>query len=132
MAKGKLSKEEILKHQDHFFLITSPETAELLEKLQIDYLLLPRDSLKKQLNFLIHRLGLKKELSLEICTLCGEKLVPVEKEAFKTRIPPKVWERYQEFNYCPRCDKLYWEGDHIKRLRKRFKNLLRPISQKKK
>ncbi|MGC8872233.1 MAG: Mut7-C RNAse domain-containing protein [Caldimicrobium sp.] len=127
IATGKLTKEEILKNQDKFFLITSPKTAEILDKLQIDYLLLPRDSLRTQLLILLGKLNLKPELSLDLCTLCGTKLIPIKKEAFKERIPPKVWEKYSEFNYCPKCDKLYWEGDHIKRLKRRFKKLISPF-----
>ncbi|MGC9109084.1 MAG: Mut7-C RNAse domain-containing protein [Caldimicrobium sp.] len=127
IAMGKLTKEEILKNQDKFFLITSPKTAEILDKLQIDYLLLPRDSLRTQLLILLGKLNLKPELSLDLCTLCGTKLIPIKKEAFKERIPPKVWEKYSEFNYCPKCDKLYWEGDHIKRLKRRFKKLISPF-----
>ncbi len=127
IATGKLTKEEILKNQDKFFLITSPNTAEILDKLQIDYLLLPRDSLRTQLLILLGKLNLKPELSLDLCTLCGTKLIPIKKEAFKERIPPKVWEKYSEFNYCPKCDKLYWEGDHIKRLKRRFKKLISPL-----
>lgn len=125
IASCKLTKEDILKNKDKFFLITSFETAEMLEKLQVDFLLLPRDSLKGQILTLLTKLNLKPELTLDICTLCGEKLISVNKEDFRERIPPKVWERYREFNYCPKCDKLYWEGDHIKRLRKRFRALLK-------
>ena len=127
IAFGKLTKEDILKNKDKFFLITSFETAEMLEKLQVDFLLLPRDSLKGQILTLLTKLNLKPELTLDICTLCGEKLIPVKKENFKDKIPPKVWERYSEFNYCPRCDKLYWEGDHIKRLKNQFKKLISPL-----
>jgi uncharacterized protein with PIN domain len=125
LAEKKITPEVISNNQDKFFLITSPETASLLERHHLSYLLLPRGSLKQQLFFLIHKLNLKSSLSLDICTLCGEKLISVKKEDFRERIPPKVWERYQDFNYCPKCDKLYWEGDHIKRLRKRFRALLK-------
>lgn len=124
LAKHKLYPEEILKNKDKFFLITSYETAQFLEKRHLDYLLLPRQSLKNQLLFLIHRLNLSPKLSLDICTICGEELISVKKEDFKERIPQKVWERHTEFNYCPKCDKLYWEGDHVKRIRKRFKSLI--------
>lgn len=124
LAPKKITPEEILKNQDKYFLITSPETAKYLEKMNLDFLMLPRDSLKNQILVVINRLNLTPKLSLDLCTLCGKKLIPVKKEDFKERIPPKVWERYEEFNYCPNCDKLYWEGDHIKRIKKRFKSLI--------
>ncbi len=127
IAKGKLTKKEIFQNLDKYFLITSLETAQMLEKWQIDYILLPRDSLRNQLLTLIRKLNIKPELSLDICSLCGTKLLPVNKNTFKDKIPPKVWDTYSEFNYCPKCDKLYWEGDHIKRLKRQFKTLISPL-----
>lgn len=129
LALGKIDQKTIQNKRDCFFLITSPETAKLLDKAGLPYLLLPKGPLSSQIFFLRHKLNLKLTLTLDICTLCGSKLIPVKKEDFKERIPPKVWEAYQEFNYCPHCDKLYWEGDHVKRLKKKFKELLKGVSQ---
>ncbi len=124
VCEGKITREEILKHRDKIFLITSPATAETLEKAGVKYLLLPRESLKSQLVLLVNKLNLNTELKLNICSICGEELIPVNKEDFKELIPPKAYQFYDEFNYCPRCKKLYWEGDHIKRLKKRLRTLL--------
>jgi len=124
ICEGKITKEEVFKHKNKFFLITSPKTAEILGKAGIKYLLLPRDTLKAQFKMLINKLNLNTELKLNICSICGKELVPVKKEAFKDLIPPKVYQFYDEFNYCPRCKKLYWQGDHIKRLEERLKSLV--------
>ncbi|QER42332.1 hypothetical protein F1847_06085 [Thermodesulfobacterium sp. TA1] len=123
-CKGKITDQEILKHKDCFFLITSPETASKLEKAGVKFLLLPRENLKTQLKLCINRLNLTTDLQLNICTLCGTELIPVNKEDFKDLIPEKVYRFYNEFNYCPLCQKLYWEGDHIKRLKEKFKKLI--------
>uniref|UniRef100_A0A7C4JS49 Mut7-C RNAse domain-containing protein n=1 Tax=Thermodesulfobacterium geofontis TaxID=1295609 RepID=A0A7C4JS49_9BACT len=125
VCENKIDKEIILKHKDKIFLITSPSTAKLLEKAGIKYLLLPRESLKAQLTILVHKLNLNTELKLNLCSICGEELISVKKEDFKEFIPPKVYQFYNEFNYCPKCKKLYWEGDHIKRLKERLKNLIK-------
>jgi uncharacterized protein with PIN domain len=125
VCENKIDKEIILKHKNKIFLITSPSTAKLLEKAGIKYLLLPRESLKAQLTILVHKLNLNTELKLNLCSICGEELISVKKEDFKELIPPKVYQFYNEFNYCPKCKKLYWEGDHIKRLKERLKNLIK-------
>lgn len=125
ICKEKITKEEILKHKDKIFLTTSPSTAELLEKFGVKYLVLPRESLRAQLITVINKLNLDPELKLNICSICGEELKPVKKEDFKDLIPPKVYTFYNEFNYCPKCRKLYWEGDHIKRLKEKLKMLIR-------
>lgn len=124
VVTGKITPELIQEHKDKFFLITSESTAKFLEKLGLDYILLPRESLRSQLSLLLLKLDLKPSLRLNLCSLCGSELLPVEKESFKERIPPKVWELCDEFNYCPKCDKLYWEGDHIRRMKERFKTLI--------
>jgi uncharacterized protein with PIN domain len=125
VCENKIDKEIILKHKDKIFLITSPSTAKLLEKVGVKYLLLPRESLKAQLTVLVHKLNLNTELKLNLCSICGEELISVKKEDFKELIPLKVYQFYNEFNYCPKCKKLYWEGDHIKRLKERLKNLIK-------
>jgi len=125
VSEGKITREEILRHKDKIFLITSPVTAEILEKAGVKYLLLPRESLRSQLVVLVNKLNLNTELKLNICSICGEELILVNKEDFKDLIPPKAYQFYDEFNYCPRCKKIYWEGDHIKRLKERLKKLLK-------
>ncbi len=120
----RLEWEVIYKHRDWFFLITSPETARLLDRAGLKYVLLPRDSVKKQLRFLIKKLEIKPELSLDICSVCGEKLIPVSKEEVKGKVPERVYKLYQEFNYCPGCGRIYWQGDHIKRLYQRLKAIV--------
>ncbi len=125
ICEDKIDKEKILKYKDKTFLITSPNTAKLLQKAGVRYLLLPRESLKAQLTLLIHKLDLTTELRLNLCSICGGELIPVKKEDFKDFIPPRVYQFYDEFNYCPKCKKLYWQGDHIKRLEKRLKNLIK-------
>lgn len=122
--EGKITKEVIFQNQYKIFLITSLETAEMLRKMGIKFLLLPRENLKAQLFMVINKFNITPKLTLDICSLCGEKLVSVRKEDFKDRIPPKVYQSINEYNYCVKCQKLYWKGDHIKRLKERFKNLL--------
>lgn len=124
--ENKITKEEIFKYKDKIFLLTSLSTAKILEKAGIKYVLLPRDELKAQILLLINKLNLNTELKLNICSICGEELISVKKEEFKELIPPKVYQFYNEFNYCPNCKKLYWEGDHIKRLKEKFERLIKP------
>ena len=125
ICEKKISREEIFKHKDKIFLITSLKTAELLEKAGVKYVLLPKEGIEKQLFLLSNKLGLEKKLKLDICTVCGSKLIPVEKEKVKNKIPPRVFEFYKEFNLCPCCGRIYWEGDHIKRLKERLKRIFK-------
>jgi uncharacterized protein with PIN domain len=120
ICENRITKEEVFLHKDKIFLITSPETAEMLEKAGVKYVLLPREGIENQLFFIFHKLGLKPELKLDICTVCGARLIPIQKEKVKDKVPPRVFELYENFNFCPGCQRIYWEGDHIKRLKKKF------------
>ena len=120
----KITWEEIYAHKDYFFLVTSLETATMLEKMGLDYLVLPKSSVEVQLRILINKLNITPELDLNICSICGSKLITVDKEEIKEKVPERVYKFYNDFTYCEKCDKVYWEGDHIKRLRARIKKIV--------
>jgi uncharacterized protein with PIN domain len=112
-----------LKIEKNFFLLQAKKTARVIEKAGADFLLLPRDNLKAQIKHLLNKLNLDPELKLDICTICGVKLILVNKEVYKEKIPPKAYELYNEFNLCPSCERVYWEGDHVKRIKEKWKEL---------
>ena len=124
ICEKKLNLEEILKHRDKIFIVTSEETARMLEKIGVNYLLIPRYDLKAQLNFLINRLNIIPELKLDICSVCGQRLIEVEKEKIKDLVPERVFKLYDRFRLCPGCGRVYWQGDHIKRLKSKLKKIL--------
>ncbi len=46
------------------------------------------------------------------CTICNEELKRIDPKNLKTKIYKDIIERYNLVYYCPRCDKIYWEGSH--------------------
>lgn len=50
------------------------------------------------------------------CALCNTPLKKVTKECVKNTIPNNVYNRFEEFYYCSTCNKVYWEGSHIRRI----------------
>jgi uncharacterized protein with PIN domain len=78
----------------------------------------------EQMEELIGHFGLAENAAvLTRCLLCNTLLQPIEKEKVRDRIPPTVDRCFDAFDYCPKCDKVYWHGDHYKRM-KRFAELL--------
>jgi len=124
IAQHRIELKTVLENREKFFLITSEETARMLENAGAEFLLLPRDNLKAQIKRLLNKLNLDPELKLDICTICGVNLIPVNKEDHKEKIPPKAYELYDEFNLCPSCGRIYWEGDHVQRIKEKWKNLI--------
>jgi uncharacterized protein len=54
---------------------------------------------------------------LSRCSLCNERIEPVEKGAVRELVPARVFEAYDEFFRCPACNKVYWKGSHHERMR---------------
>ena len=52
------------------------------------------------------------------CPVCNGKLVLVEKKYISKIVPKGVLQNMNEFWRCEECEKIYWEGTHIKNLQK--------------
>lgn len=58
------------------------------------------------------------------CMECNTPLQNISKEKAAERVPERVRKRNDSFTYCPMCNQIFWQGDHTKRLRKKFLQVL--------
>lgn len=58
------------------------------------------------------------------CMECNTPLVPAPAEVMK-RVPPESLREDETLFYCPRCDKPYWNGSHVKRMRRHLERFAR-------
>jgi uncharacterized protein with PIN domain len=54
------------------------------------------------------------------CTICNELLTGIDREAVIGRVPEVVCERAEAFVICPGCERIYWSGSHVERMRRRL------------
>ena len=56
---------------------------------------------------------------LSRCAVCNAVLeaAPVE---LRRKLPPRIRDLDEPVNACPRCGRLYWEGSHVRRIRRRL------------
>lgn len=54
------------------------------------------------------------------CLLCNTSLIPADDEQRK-KAPSDVDEYSEKVLYCSKCDKVYWEGGHVKRMTEKLK-----------
>lgn len=47
------------------------------------------------------------------CVDCNTELIKVKKEDIIERLEPKTKKYFEDFVYCPKCDKIYWRGSHF-------------------
>ena len=52
------------------------------------------------------------------CTICNGQLDSIDKDQVRTKVPNGVLEQTDHFWKCSKCDRIYWEGSHIKNLQK--------------
>lgn len=59
------------------------------------------------------------------CLQCNEALETIDadmaSERVEIEVPDRVFRTRDEFSYCPACGRVYWEGSHTRRMRRRLK-----------
>ena len=80
------------------------------------FFLEPTDT-KSQLRLLIDHYKLKKDtVFFSRCIVCNTTLQVIDKEKILESLPEKVKKHFDYFEYCPTCDRIYWQGDHYKHM----------------
>lgn len=80
------------------------------------FFLEPTDT-KTQLITLIENYKLKEyDATFSRCIVCNTPLQVIEKEKVIEKLPEKVKKYFNYFEYCPTCDRIYWQGDHYRHM----------------
>ena len=87
------------------------------------YVLIWSDKPIAQLEELLQKtnVALTKDNVFSRCMECNTILQKIEKEKVEDRIYPYVYQTQENFWHCPTCDKLYWAGTHIQRMKEKLK-----------
>lgn len=90
---------------------------ELSERKNAPALFLEPTDTKAQLKALIDSYDLKEHPApFSRCIVCNTQLQVIEKEQIIDRLPEKVKKYFDYFEYCPTCDRIYWQGDHYRHM----------------
>ncbi len=57
------------------------------------------------------------------CMVCNGLLNPVSKAEVERQAPKRILESRHEFQQCPGCGRVYWEGSHYQRMRRWIEQL---------
>lgn len=122
---GPITLEVLLRSRNRTFITTSRRWEKTLKNLGMRYLVVPREDWETQLCMTLKEFGIEPDLKLNKCAYCGGDLIPVDKEKFKERIPPKAYETAYDFTYCESCDALFWKGLHYEKMVSMLEKALR-------
>ncbi len=76
---------------------------------------------KEQLIEIAKKTGFKKyefNPNSARCPICNGILHGIEKHQIIDKVPPKIAQNVKEFWICESCKHIYWEGTHIRNLKK--------------
>jgi uncharacterized protein len=62
------------------------------------------------------------------CMACNAPLRSVLKSEVVSRVPPRAAKAYSDFQECPGCHRVYWQGTHYQRMLRWVEQLTRPKS----
>ncbi len=94
-------------------------------KVRDNHFFIQSDSYKDQLKQVVDHFRIDPFLNvLTRCIRCNDKLVHIDKEAVKVRIPLYVYETQQEFKTCPSCGRIYWGATHKEEMLRQLKVIL--------
>ncbi|HEX9757722.1 MAG TPA: Mut7-C RNAse domain-containing protein [Nitrospiria bacterium] len=85
------------------------------------HIFIKNDHPEEQFHQVLQDLNMEPSASLSRCLDCNFSLKQISKGAVKKRVPPYVFQTQSDFSQCPRCEKIYWEGTHVKRMIERIK-----------
>lgn len=71
----------------------------------------------KQIKEIVNFFELKdKQKPFSRCLICNAQLEHIEKSKIIDRLPKSVRVKFNEFKFCSKCDKVYWNGSHYKKM----------------
>ncbi len=57
------------------------------------------------------------------CMVCNTPLRSVSRDTVRDRVPPAVIEHFKKFKECPGCGRIYWKGDHYRRMLREWESI---------
>jgi uncharacterized protein with PIN domain len=80
----------------------------------------------EQLRQVLEQAGVRPDpkLLLSRCLICNVPVQGVTREVVAGRVPDRIFEKTELFRQCPKCGRIYWEGSHEKRIKKRLEGLI--------
>jgi len=81
------------------------------------------DDVRAQLAQVYDEMRLSTEATLSRCSICNMILERARKDEVRGLVPDGAFELHMEFWRCPGCGRYYWEGTHVKGIRKEIDGL---------
>jgi len=97
----------------------------LLHKKTPNSIYVENNGLEEQIKKIFKEKNLKIDENkfLTRCIVCNEKIIEIEKEKVKEKVPEHIYAIQDKFYICPKCRKIYWKGSHWENMKEFIKKL---------
>ena len=109
------------KSEERIIISKDKELIQKSVKIGINSLFVNSQKEIEQLREIIKKFDLKNvkiDGNIARCPKCNLKTQSISKHKIKKRIPNKIFENNEKFWECKFCEKIFWEGTHIKNLQR--------------
>jgi len=55
------------------------------------------------------------------CPKCNGRMVKIHRDELVGFVHPYVWNNHEYFAVCEECGQIYWEGSHVRRIRRNLR-----------
>ena len=84
------------------------------------------ENLKDQIHQIFTHFKINKETKpFSRCLICNELLIPISKPEVKGKVPFYIFQTKDKFSLCPKCNRIFWQGTHLKDMKKRVRKMTR-------
>ena len=88
---------------------------------RVQALLLQDSEPEKQMQAIIRILKLDRKFRpFSRCLECNTELLTREKADIAQLVPPRVYEKHEQYMACPLCGRIYWQGTHWQAMKKKL------------
>ncbi len=110
--------------EDRIVITRDLHLAERIEPDQVA--VVDTDSPELQLKEILARFNppIQRHQFFSRCLICNELCREISPEDIKDKVFPYILRTKSQFRQCPRCNRIYWQGSHYKRMFDKLNQLL--------
>lgn len=84
------------------------------------------ENIKDQIQQIYKQFRIDKDVKpFSRCLICNELLKLVSKPEVKGRVPFYIFQTKDKFSLCPKCNKIFWQGTHLKEMKKKIRKIIK-------
>ena len=91
---------------------------------KIHHFLIYGDDWEDQLSQVVRQYKLNTRELFGRCLICGKEVVEVPRESVIGKVPAYTYKTHKRFRRCLGCEKIYWHGSHLRRMRTQIKKIM--------